>query len=437
MTDAANIHSLVDHFFRHESGRLTAVLTRVFGLQNLALVDDVVQAALLQALESWKIHGVPQDPSAWMYRVAKNKALDLIRRRQTADRLGPELAVQYENAQPAAFDQLFLSSEIADSQLRMIFTCCDPQLPQESQIALTLKVLCGFSTEEIGRALLTTEANIRKRIARAKRKFVDGDIRFEVPAGAELEKRAGSVHAVIYLLFNEGYSSSHSQELIRRDLCEEAIRLCLLLLEHGGCRETESAALLALMLFQASRFDARVDLGGGSLLLEVQDRWLWDRSLIAHGIQYLNQSASGSSVSSYHVEAAIAAQHSLAASFAQTDWPAILTLYDDLNRCYPSPVHELNRAIVVAQIYGPDAGLAAIDRIRERRALEDYHLFHATIGELHRRAGRLQQARQAFETALKHTSSASEKKLIERKLQGETHVSHEGNGSRESNLQKH
>src|SRR5215468_184270 len=249
MTDAVHIHSLVDHFFRHQSGRLVAVLTRVFGLQNLELVEDVVQGALVQALETWKIHGVPEDPAAWMYRVARNKALDLIRHRQLADRLNPEWrGLQTGKSEPVELDRLFLSNEIADSQLRMIFTCCHPELPEESQIALTLKTLCGFTTPEIARALLTTEGNVKKRIARAKRKFLDEEIKFEVPSGEALKARLGSVHTVLYLLFNEGYSSSQPHELIRRDLCEEAIRLGLLLFEHPSCCDEDTAALLALML---------------------------------------------------------------------------------------------------------------------------------------------------------------------------------------------
>src|SRR5262245_31548211 len=237
MSDALHIHSLVDHFFRHQSGRLVAVLTRVFGLHNLELVEDVVQGALLQALETWKIHGVPEDPAAWMYRVARNKALDLIRHRQLADRLNPEWrSLQARESEHPELDRLFLSNEIADSQLRMIFTCCHPELPEESQIALTLKTLCGFTTQEIARALVTTEANVKKRIARAKHKFLDHEVLFEVPAGDALKARLGPVHTVLYLLFNEGYSSSKADELIRKDLCEEAIRLCLLLFEHPASK---------------------------------------------------------------------------------------------------------------------------------------------------------------------------------------------------------
>jgi RNA polymerase sigma-70 factor (ECF subfamily) len=417
MSDAGNVNQLVDHFFRHQSGNLVSVLTRVFGLDNIELVEDVVQSALVQALEGWKIQGVPDDPSGWMYRVARNKALDLIRHRNVATRLNPEwLALRETISPPEAFDRLFSPNEIADSQLRMIFTCCHPELPEESQIALTLKTLCGFSVYEISRALLTTEANVKKRIARAKKKFAEKQILFEVPAGAALTERLSSVHTVLYLLFNEGYSSSQPSELIRRDLCEESIRLCALLADHPttGCEET--AALLALMLLHAARFDARLQQDGSMLLLEEQDRKLWNAGLISRGIGYLNKSASGEGISRYHLEAAIAAHHSIASSFDDTNWDAILALYDDLSRIYPSPIHELNRAIVVAQISGPDAGLAEIEKIRGLETLGDYHLLHATRGEFHRRAGRLAEAGDCFRTALNCTQSMSERELLTRRL---------------------
>jgi RNA polymerase sigma-70 factor (ECF subfamily) len=233
-----------------------------------------------------------------MYRVARNKALDVMRRRDVSSRLDPDWMRFTEGDESAdPLSQFFLSQEIADSQLRMIFTCCHPDLPAESQIALTLKTLCGFSTHEIARAILTTEGNVKKRIARAKQKFVDREIMFEVPAGEALKNRLGSVHTVLYLLFNEGYSSSQPYELIRRDLCEEAIRLCALLFDHPASTNSEAAALLALMLLHASRFDARLDEYGNILLLEDQDRGRWNPDLIRHGLHYLNQSAVGHRIS--------------------------------------------------------------------------------------------------------------------------------------------
>jgi predicted RNA polymerase sigma factor len=259
-----------------------------------------------------------------------------------------------------------------DSQLRMMFACCHPELPAESQMALTLKILGGLSTREIARALLTTEANIKKRLARAKRKFAAQEIPFEVPTRGALKTRLASVYAVLYLLFNEGYHASHPSELIRRDLCEEAIRLCTLLLDHPVGMDPQTPALLALMLFHAARFDARLDKDGCILLLEEQDRSRWDTEQIARAAFYLGASAAGKTVSRYHLEAGIAAHHALAPSFADTDWAAILRLYDGLIRMHQSPIYALNRAIVVAQIAGPDAGIAAIEQAHGLEALQHY-----------------------------------------------------------------
>src|SRR5215813_14060959 len=418
MADTAAVNQLVDHFFRHESGKLVSLLTRMFGLHHLDLVEDVVQSAMLQALETWTLQGVPRDPAGWMYRVARNKALDLVRRRNVADRLASEVG-RYQAGRrdrQHAFEHLFWDCELQDSQLRMMFACCHPELPAESQIALTLKTLGGLSTREIARALLTTEANIKKRLARAKRKFAAQEIRFDVPTGEALKTRLASVYAVLYLLFNEGYHSSHPSQLIRRDLCEEAIRLCTLLLDHPVGRNPQTPALLALMLFHAARFDARVDTNGGILLLEEQDRRRWDTERMARAAFYLGASAAGETVSRYHLEAGIAAHYALAPSVADTDWAAILRLYDWLIRMHPSPVYELNRAIVVAQIAGPEAGIAAIEEATRLEALKNYHILDATLGELHLRAGRPERARAHFWAAMQGALSQAEQRLLARKL---------------------
>jgi RNA polymerase sigma factor (sigma-70 family) len=418
MTDTDAVNQLVDHFFRHGSVKLVSLLTRVFGLHHLDLVEDVVQAAILQALETWKLQGMPRDPSRWMYRVTRNKALDVVRRRNVADRLASQ-SVRYQAGsldRQQAFAGLVLDREIQDSQLRMMFACCHPDLPAESQIALRLKTLCGLSTHEIARALLTTEANIKKRIARAKCKFAAREIPFEVPTGEALNTRLESVYAVLYPLFNEGYNSCHPSELIRRDLCEEAIRLGALLLEHPIGKNPQTPALLALMLFHAARFAARLDTNGGILLLEEQDRSRWDAERIGRAAFYLSASAAGDTVSRYHLEAGIAAYHALALSFADTDLSAILRLYDWLIRMHPSPVYALNRAIAVAQIAGPDARIAVIEKATRLEALKQYHLLEATLGEFHLRAGRPERACAHFRAAMKGALSQAERRLLERKL---------------------
>ncbi|MEM7587559.1 MAG: sigma-70 family RNA polymerase sigma factor [Acidobacteriota bacterium] len=407
---------LVDHFFRHESAKLVALLTRVFGLHNLDLVEDVVQSALLRALESWKFKGVPADPTAWVYRVARNRALDVIRRRSTAEKYGPDVAwLEAARDSDCPLDELFLDREIQDSQLRMIFACCRDELAPESQIALALKILCGFSVAEISRALLGSEASVKKRIYRAKQQLAAHRDDFQVPDGDDLAGRLESVHGVLYLLFNEGYNSQHPDELIRRDLCEEAIRLCHQLSEHP-CASPATRALLALMMLHAARFDARLDSEGGILRLEDQDRERWHRPLIVRGLEFLDASAAGDTLTRYHLEAGIAAQHCLAPSFEATDWPTIRGLYDHLVRLHPTPVGELNRAIVIAQIDGPAAGIAAIESAPGLRQLGAYHLLDATLGELHLRAGNRERARTYFESASAKTRSLSERRHLVRRL---------------------
>ncbi len=323
---------LVEHFFRHESGRLVSVLTRVFGLRNLDLVEDMVQSALVEALQAWRAHGVPDNPSAWMHRVARNKVVDALRHRDTVLRLAPAWAQLRPAAPETAIDDLLLDSEIEDSQLRLMFACCHPILARENQIALTLKSLCGFSNAEIARGLLVSDETVKKRVQRARQQLCDEHVNLEVPRAEDLAGRLDSVHQCLYLLFNEGYAASSGDDTIRTDLCEEAVRLCHLLCGHAHCRSPASFALLALMLFHAARFDARTDAQGKLLLLEDQDRTQWDQPLIARARYFLDQSAEGKTISLYHLEAGIALLHCTVASFAETNWRAILELYEALLR---------------------------------------------------------------------------------------------------------
>ena len=407
--------ALVDHFFRHESGRLVAVLTRALGLSHLDLIEDTVQSALVEALEAWKIHGPPRDPSAWIYRVARNKALDRFRRQGTREKYEPELK-RLAATKSVEADEPRLEAEIRDSQLRMIFVCCSGALPAESHVALTLKTLCGLSVREIAKSLLFTEANVKKRITRAKQRLREGAVAFEVPHGEQLPARLSLVHTVLYLLFNEGYYSSHPDRLIRRDLCEEAIRLGHLLLDSPPCATPETQALCALMLLHAARFDARLDSDGGMLLLGEQDRTRWDASLIGRGMRLLAESSRGGELSRFHLEAGIAAHHCAAPSFEATDWREILALYDQLLTLGPSPVRELNRAIVLAQLEGPRAGITAIESAEHLERLEGFHLRDAALGELYLRDGERQRAAGHLEKALATTTSSSEKRLLSRRL---------------------
>jgi RNA polymerase sigma-70 factor (ECF subfamily) len=406
---------LVEHFFRHEAGRLVSVLTRFFGWHNFDLVEDMVQATLLDALEVWRLRGVPDNPSGWVHRVARNKIVDALRRDEIGQRAMAEWAA-YRPTSDGGLDDLFLDSEIEDSQLRMMFACCHPRLARENQLALTLKALCGFGNSEIARALLVGEEAVKKRLQRATGDLIDHDIALTPPPVEELAERLDSVHQVLYLLFNEGYSASDGETAIRADLCEEAARLCQLLCSHPRFATPPTHALIALMLFHAARLDARLDQRGSLLLMEEQDRSRWDHQLIRRAQDYLHQSAEGTVVSAYHLEAGIAYHHCTAPTYAETNWSAILRLYDALLTLHRSPVYLLNRAIVVAQIDGPAAGIHALDEAGQDNALRHYHLFDSTLGELFRRAGDRTRARQHLEAARQKTSSPFDQELIDRRL---------------------
>jgi RNA polymerase sigma-70 factor (ECF subfamily) len=406
---------LVEHFFRHEAGRLVSVLTRIFGWRHFDLVEDMVQATLLDALQAWHVRGVPDNPSGWVHRVARNKILDALRREQIGQRAVGEWAAARPTREEG-LDKLFFDSEIADSQLRMMFACCHPHLARENQLALTLKALCGFGNAEIARALLVGEETVKKRLQRATRDLIDHQIALDPPAAGELAGRLDSVHQALYLLFNEGYSSSDGETAIRADLCEEAARLCYLLCSDPRFRTPATHALMALMLFHGARLEARLDQRGSVLLMEEQDRGRWDQRLIGRAQELLARSAEGTVITAFHLEAAIAYHHCTAKSYGETNWPAILRLYDALLRLHRSPVYLLNRAIVLAQIDGPQAGIAALEEAGQDAALAHYHLLEATLGELYRRAGDLGRARQHFEMARQKATSPFDREIIDRRL---------------------
>jgi len=414
-TQPEPVAPLVEHFFRHEAGRLVAVLTRFFGWRNFDLVEDMVQATLADALQAWRVRGVPRNPSGWVHRIAKNKVLDALRR----DEIGRRVTREWAGTRPshdAGLDDLFQEAAIEDSQLRTIFACCHPRLGRENQLALTLKALCGLGNSEIARALLVAEETVKKRLQRATRDLIDHQISLDPPEADELLQRLDGVHQVLYLIFNEGYSSSQGETAIRTDLCEEAVRLCHLLCSHPPCSTPATRALMALMLFHAARLDARLDDQGCILLMEEQDRSKWDRRLIQRAQEYLDESAEGTVISSFHLEAGIAMHHCSAPSFAETDWRAILRLYDALLTIQRSPVYLLNRAIVIGQIDGPQAGIRALDEAGQDTALRHYHLFDAALGEFYRRAGDLDRARQYLEAARQKTNSPFDHEIIDRRL---------------------
>jgi RNA polymerase sigma-70 factor (ECF subfamily) len=412
---AEPVGPLVEHFFRHEAGRLVAVLTRLFGFRHFDLVEEMVQATLLTALQSWRVHGIPPNPSGWLHRVARNRVLDSLRRFEIGQRATQEWASTQSPAR-CAIDDLFIDTEIEDSQLRLIFACCYPALAFEDQVALTLKSLCGLSNSEIARALLVHEETVKKRLQRARQRLIDENATLDPPSAQELAGRLESVYQVLYLLFNEGYSASTGESGIRADLCEEAARLCFLLCNHRHCSQPSTFALMALMLFHAARLPARLDDKGSILLMGEQDRSKWDRRLIRRAKEFLDQSAQGPLVSKYHLEAGIALCHCVAPDLGATNWSEIRRLYDALIQLYPSPVYLLNRAIVIAQLEGPHAGIDSLLQSKSDAALRHYYLYDATLGELHRRAGDDSRARQYFESAKRKTSVRSDHEILDRRL---------------------
>jgi RNA polymerase sigma-70 factor (ECF subfamily) len=386
-------------------------------VHNLALAEDVVQDAFCRALEVWKARGVPDNPSAWLMAAAKNRALDVVRRERTARTFAPELArlLESEWALGALVDEAFADHTVRDEQLRMMFSCCHPRLPEEAQLALILNILCGFGAQEIAAAFLTGRAAIEKRIARGKRVLAGSRKLFDL-SDAEFAARLSTVTRALYLLFNEGYHGASAEGAVRGELCDEAIRLCALLREHPPAATPTTAALGALMCLQAARLPARVDAAGDLAALQDQDRSRWDARLVAEGLALLERSAAGAELTAYHLEAAIAAVHAGACSFADTDWGAIVSLYDRLMDLAPSPVVALNRAIAVGERDGPERGLAALAAIADRDRLAGYPFYPAALGELELRRGDRAAARRHFQAALDVARNAAERRFLEKRL---------------------
>jgi RNA polymerase sigma-70 factor (ECF subfamily) len=415
MDQNRNINQLVDHLFRHESGKMIAVLSRLLGLQNIEIAQDIVQDTLLQAMSTWSYKYIPDNPSAWLYRVAKNKAIDFLRREKKFKEVSPQYSylLQSEYTLASTVNNLFLENEIEDSQLRMMFACCHPSIQEESQIALTLKTLCGLSVSEISKAFLTTEDIIAKRIYRAKEKIRVEKIELEVPQNHELSTRVDTVLKSLYLLFNEGYKSSHPDKLIREDLCEEAMRLCFILTQHSLTALPRTKALLALMCFQASRLDVRLDDKNNIILLKHQDRSKWNRSLISKGFELMEESTEPFEVSTYHLEAAIASQHAAARSFEQTNWKSIYHLYEMLYQLQPNPIVAMNKAIASSYAVSKQN---ALNELQQIRGLEDHLLYYVSIGEIYFDLENKSEAKNFFEKALELTSSGHEQQLLINKI---------------------
>ncbi len=396
---------------------MVATLTGIFGVEHLTLAEDVVQEALARALQTWPFYGVPKNPAAWIMRASRNLALDVVRRQKVFRDKEPQIIhlMERENSGPAP--ALFAEQEIADDRLRMMFVCCHPLVPADAQVALALKTLCGFSVAEISRAFLTTEAAVAKRLTRAKQKIREARIPFEIPAGEELARRLDAVLQSLYLLFNEGYKASTGDRLVRAETCEEAIRLTQLLAEHSAGNLPRTHALLALMLLNAARLPTRVDPEGNLLRLQEQNRTCWDHSKIARGMFHLAQSAAGAEITEYHLQAGIAACHCAAQDYASTDWPQILQLYNRLIEFDDSPVVALNRAVAVAEVNGPQAGIEAVGAIQNPQSLESYYLLYAVLGEFESRLDHSEAAAGHFRKSLQLAEIKSEQMFLSKRLQ--------------------
>ena len=407
-----------DHLFRRESGRMIATLTRIFGVHNLALAEDVVQDAFCRALEVWKFRGMPENPSAWLMATAKNRALDVLRRERTARTFAPELGrmLDSEWTLKSTVDEQFEDAAIKDDQLRMTFTCCHPKLREEAQVALVLHILCGFTVNEIAAAFVSSHAAVEKRITRAKKVLAASKKLFDVASPEEFGARLPAVRRAIYLLFNEGYHGASAESAVRAELCQEAIRLSRVLLDHPLGRTPANHALAALMCLHASRLPARLDDSGNLRSLLDQDRSRWDRPLAAEGLRLLALAAEGSEASEYHIEAAIAAVHARAPRAEATDWKTIVALYDTLMAIRPSPIVALNRAIAVAQSEGPARGLEEIGSIAGRERLATYPFYPAAIGELELRLGRWESAQESFRSALELARNPDERRFLETRI---------------------
>jgi RNA polymerase sigma factor (sigma-70 family) len=410
--------NLGDHFFRHEAGRLIAALTRVFGIHNLALAEDVTQDALCRAVEVWKLRGAPDNPSAWLLATAKNRALDVLRRRRTERVFAPELGRQLETEWTLAptVNELLGPAAIKDDQLRMMFSCCHPHLPEEAQVALVLHILCGFGVGEVAAAFLATEAAIEKRLGRGKKTLAGSKRLFDLAGEHVVGARLPAVQRALYLLFNEGYHGACPEAAVRVELCQEAMRLAALLVAHPLTSTPATRALAALMCLLGARLPARLDSDGELLPLLEQDRSRWDGALLAEGRRLLDLSATGPAVSEYHLEAAIASVHASARTPEETRWGEIVGLYDRLLAVRPSPVVALHRAIALAQDQGPERGLEAIAAIEGRDRLDAYPFYFAARGELELRRGGEAAAREHFRAARSLARNDMERRYLERRL---------------------
>ncbi len=404
---------MVEHFFRHESGKLTSVLTRIFGSNNLLHVEDIVQDALAEAISNWTYNGIPENHIGWLYTVAKNKALNVLNRDKYCQQYVSEsLGSTKKNAELNLIDS-FSEDSISDDQLRMMFMCCHPSISEDSQIALVLRTLCGFSISEIAKAFLTNNENINKRLVRARKTIRLNRISFIIPPIQILDKRVNAVLEAIYLLFNEGYSASKGDDIIREELCRESIRLADIIVNHKFiANKSNPLALLALMQLNASRFKARQDEQGNILTLSEQDRKLWDYHIMEQGFSNLKRASENQPVSKYHILAAISSFHCSAKNFESTDWNSILRLYEQLLTIDNSAIVILNHAIALSKIGETKEALEKLYSIENQLAIKSYYLFHSTKAEFEIQLNQKNMAKETLEKAIEIAPLSKEKNLL-------------------------
>ncbi len=412
---------MVDHLFRHNSGQMVSVLTRIFGFENIDLVEDAIQESLIKALNQWQFKGIPENANAWMIQVAKNHILDQFRKKQKLDSNGEELLKTLEISSNENIEtKLRYPKELNEDLLCMMFATCHPLLKPDSQIALTLKTVSGFSVSEIARAFLSKKEAVAKMITRAKKTLQKNKIKLQIPPPNQLQKRLDAVLKVLYLMFNEGYSSAQSKELIREDLCYEAIRLAQKLSDHPVTTSPKIQALLALFFFQAARLKTRHNESKDFLPLAEQERELWDKKLINVGLYHFKQSAKGTELSDYHLEAEIASCHIFTDDFDSTDWQQILNCYEELLRRKYSPVIELNKIIVLSKVKGAEIALEELNKFKASKQLENYFPMYVATAQIQFENGMFQESSDSYKQAIKLTENDSIKRFLEKKIENLT-----------------
>ena len=413
-TNKNKSQELTEHFFRNEYGRMVSVMTRYMGANHVQTAEDIVQETLLKAVHHWQHHGIPKNPQAWLYVTAKNLVLNIVRRKKHQIEF-QNIAAKIEEDDPELETLLISEEQVSDEQLKMMFVCCHPSISEKSQLALILKTLCGFSISEIAHAFFTSKEIINKRLVRGRKQLRTHQVNFELPKN--LDARLPIVLKAIFLLFNEGYSPTTKNELIRYDLCLEAIRLCELLVNSETTTvKSDCHALLALMYCNAARFESRMNLTNSIVEMDKQDRKKWDQKLINKGIHLLNLATAEINVSTYLILATISAQHCIAPSFAQTDWKEILSLYDALLELEDTPIARLNRSVALAQVKGNKEAILELEDLTKRKGVQQNHLLHATLAEFYASEHELVKAKKSYTTAISLSQNERDIELLQKKL---------------------